>query len=68
MTDREALLDEIARCFARAAVDAFIAANTSISGPVNGSARDAANISGALFIINDKDHHHHERPPQPSNQ
>jgi hypothetical protein len=41
MTDREELLDELARCFARAAVDALLAGSES-----NADARSAREACG----------------------
>jgi hypothetical protein len=50
--DRERLLDELARCFARAAVDAFVAAQ-------NGTAQGTTNSLGGNF--NDTESTTHEQ-------
>lgn len=50
MTDREQLLDELARCYARAAIDALLR-ETDVETPPS-----PARNNGGVRMMNDEDH------------
>jgi hypothetical protein len=61
MTDREALLDELARCYARAAVDAFLEQGRNTT-PQNGDATAVTTPGGVYqqYERGDSPHAHAE--------